>query len=933
MRPKVSIPTKPEQNIPRDYLVAVLHTAIELNSNRFARELALYWLAHYPGDLPVSLLYAKALIQNRQFKYAKALLDKVCRTDPEYLEAQITLASLTQSLSSVERLQAQWNTYALSGNCISNEKIPEWVKNLRNCRLALTRNDRDHAENLIHKTLLASPSSPLVAITHLQVCVKCNFPADSLLAIAKLYKKKYPETVGIALILADAMMQCGDYEEALALIHQCVASDVIAQVAKRLWGENNPYQTIWTSRLEVPLDIPIPIEIGATLGYNKLPSGEHAISKKAQAKDEIEISASHPNNQLETYGFHIDQEETTQSNPAENEMKKPILENEESVEISICDLRHEKEQPNAFDTIPDSLRSVRETFEWVANRVKKIHLARVDGRFPVYVILTTRHGIQKYYPSSATTLEKEMINLATAIKSSQQWDSIVFFVDDYHCTQPFGLKPAKFDDPWQIKLALTDLDKALSKRGEMIGAVLIVGGPEIVPFHHLPNPIDDVDEDVASDNPYATRDENYFIPEWAVGRLPGGSQTNAELILMSLRAMATYHRQNTRHRAWFERYRFRLNAWLNFKLWRIRPSWGYTAAIWRRASFSVFRPIGQPHAMLISPPVQINEVPGKTLKNGYLPTARLGYFNLHGLPDSSEWYGQRDPTEQSNQPDYPIALRPQDVPNNGKAPQIVFTEACYGAFIQNKKIEEALALKFLAAGTKAFVGSTCISYGSISPPLVSADLLGNIFWKYIQEGLTAGEALRRAKIQLAHKMMQRQGYLDGEDQKTLISFVLYGDPLAQATEHIYSPAEILRSQARTPFIQTACDRTISAVSNNQPQPIPEGTLNQIKQWVAQYLPGMSDANVCITQERFQCQGEGHRCPTSQLGNVIRKEPFKERKVITLSKSVAANGKNAKYEKPLNNESIAPANGLHIHRHYVRITLDDNGNILKMVMSR
>ena len=45
-----------------------------------------------------------------------------------------------------------------------------------------------------------------------------------------------------------------------------------------------------------------------------------------------------------------------------------------------------------------------------------------------------------------------------------------------------GIKPVIGNDPWQIKLALADLDQALAKRGEMIGALLIVGGPEIVPF-------------------------------------------------------------------------------------------------------------------------------------------------------------------------------------------------------------------------------------------------------------------------------------------------------------------------------------------------------------------------------------------------------------------------------------------------------------------
>ena len=75
----------------------------------------------------------------------------------------------------------------------------------------------------------------------------------------------------------------------------------------------------------------------------------------------------------------------------------------------------------------------------------------------------------------------------------------------------------------------------------MIGALLIVGGPEIVPFHRLPNPLDDPDIDVPSDNPYATRDENYFIPEWPVGRLPGGSDADPRLLVAALRRISAHH--------------------------------------------------------------------------------------------------------------------------------------------------------------------------------------------------------------------------------------------------------------------------------------------------------------------------------------------------------------------------------------------------------
>ena len=36
----------------------------------------------------------------------------------------------------------------------------------------------------------------------------------------------------------------------------------------------------------------------------------------------------------------------------------------------------------------------------------------------------------------------------------------------------------------------------------------------------LPNPTDDADPDIPSDNPYATADDNYFVPEWPIARLP-----------------------------------------------------------------------------------------------------------------------------------------------------------------------------------------------------------------------------------------------------------------------------------------------------------------------------------------------------------------------------------------------------------------------------
>jgi hypothetical protein len=318
----------------------------------------------------------------------------------------------------------------------------------------------------------------------------------------------------------------------------------------------------------------------------------------------------------------------------------------------------------------------------------------------------------------------------------------------------------------------------------------------------------------------------------------------------------------------------------------------------------VYRPIGKAHTLAISPPVEAHTLNGKHAK-----PSRLAYFNLHGLEDAPEWYGQRDPIETINGPDYPVALRPQDIQNSGRAPHIVFSEACFGANIIQKGIEDAIALKFLDSGTKAIVGSTCTSYGSIAPPLIAADLLGKAFWSFLKEGYPAGESLRRAKIHLAKEMNRRQGYLDGEDQKTLVSFVLYGDPLA-LPDLTNGEAEVksnLRLTYNPEYVKTVCDK----VNQSHEHSIPPEVVRQVKAVVKQYLPGMNDAMVLYSEEHTECQG--HDCPTHQLGAKAFPSQAPNRRVITLSKE---------YER-----------GSSTHQQHARITINAQGKMIKLAVSR
>jgi hypothetical protein len=563
----------------------------------------------------------------------------------------------------------------------------------------------------------------------------------------------------------------------------------------------------------------------------------------------------------------------------------------------------------------------------IASKIKQPALGRVDGRYPVYVILTTWQGlIRQYGEQQAKIILNELRELAHAITRYRQWDSLVFIPDErnnYPDQRTLGVDTARPEDPWSIKLSLADLDAELDKFGEMIGAVLIVGGPKVVPFHYLPNPVDDSDLDVPSDNPYATRDENYFIPEWSVGRIPGSSCSDPQHLLNQLQTIKNYHLGLVKPRPWF----IQLGDQIRDRIARLigsfasqHASYGYSAAIWRRASLSVFHPIGDPRNVMISPPARVNQVcasenPKRTCLK--LPRGKIAYFNLHGLPDTDEWYGQSDPTDPINTPDFPLALRAEDIAVNDHrnanhdSPEIIFTEACYGGHILNKTLDEAIVLRFLAAGSLAVIGSTCISYGTISTPLIAADLLGNAFWHHLKHGQPAGEALRRAKIHLAREMNKRQGYLDGEDQKTLLSFILYGDPLAQVIDRQDGPKTTIRPYHIPKMVPTACDRSSEEFSSSA---ISEDVIRQAKQLVAIYLPGMKDAEMHFSTELTGCVGKGHSCPSAQLysRSTAKRHPT-GRKVVMLSKTVLK-------------DSIS-------HTQYARMTLDSRGKVIKLAVSR
>lgn len=880
----------------RPQFLALIETALRLGEYKFARTAALEWLANYPGDLAVSLGYAQALTEDGQFEQALPILDGLCRADPEYSEALNWYNQALARLSSQPNSPKNGNSKAKKTpqQSYPSKPIPHSVQLARR---SLRKKEFAHAEAILHQSLLNDSDNPLTAVTHLELlAAQEDIPIRSKIDLAQHYYQRWPDCLVCMLLLAHWMMvaQAGENqtEQAVNLLHQAAARDVSGQVARRLWGAHHRYQSLWPEHLAIYLNLLIPPQVSASLGWNRLADGTPP--PVAQAFP--------PTNDQVTRIDHTEQDEQAEATPSPEKAK---------------------EQRRRAKLPPEELIDLQQGLESIAARLNRPGVTRLDGRFPVYVILSLRKKLEERYGvQGVANLEAEMQSVARAVQAGQgsgsqpRWNTRILFADDPTSTAPLELNPVTHADPWEIKLALSDLDEALARRGEMIGALLIVGGPEIVPFHYLPNPVDDPDLEVASDNPYGTRDENYFIPEWPVGRLPDAAwvdappSTRADYLIHGLRKITQAHRRLARNLAWYQRWWQAVT-----RRWQKRAnqhgSFGYSAAVWKQASQQVYKVIGQAKDLFSSPPIRIekNHLPRPFAHR--LHHARLGYFNLHGLADAPEWYGQRDPFDARENIDYPVALRPQDIqPGSQHIPEVVFSEACYGGHILHKNPENSLALRFLSAGCRAFVGCTSMAYGSLSEPLIAADMLGIFFWRYLQDGLPAGEALRRGKIALAQEMHRRQGYLDGEDQKTLISFIFYGDPLARLPDLGSRPKGVLRAAQASGNVKLICDRVCCSVAS---QALDEQTLAVVKQTVAQYLPGMADAEMTASLEHADCQAADHTCPTSQFDGKGKPKQMPERQVVTLSKQVKMAGQP--------------------HTQYARVTVDKLGKVVKLAISR
>jgi len=326
-------------------------------------------------------------------------------------------------------------------------------------------------------------------------------------------------------------------------------------------------------------------------------------------------------------------------------------------------------------------------------------------------VITSKKKLQEKFPDKFSEIENKLKEYCNAFNGK------LFYTNKTR--------------PEEIKKDFDEVEK------ENATSFLIIGGNDVIPFFQLKNPAgDDGDNIVYSDNPYASKDDDYFIPERSLGRIPDGN--NADFLIKIL------------------------ENFKNFKNDRKRGKFGYTASEWIKASKEVYKEING-KILKISPPIKSNNI-----QNKWINKKKIYYFNLHGSEETKYWYGQKGEN-------YPVAFSPENLDNVDCNNAVIFSEACYGGNIINKNVNEAICLKFIERNAICIAASTKIAYGPSEPPSTDADLLGKIFFKNIINKESFGNALMKAKVDFVVES-SKKGYLDASEKKTLIEFVLYGDP-------------------------------------------------------------------------------------------------------------------------------------------------------------
>ncbi|NJM05703.1 hypothetical protein HC891_05190 [Candidatus Gracilibacteria bacterium] len=300
-----------------------------------------------------------------------------------------------------------------------------------------------------------------------------------------------------------------------------------------------------------------------------------------------------------------------------------------------------------------------------------------------------------------------------------------------------GVAPAALQEA-ALVAQLRAIDIALRERHMSLASLLIVGGPALIPFGRLLSPLADRDGPLLSDCSYALASPGVPLSAWAVGRMPDANPPWPGLLLAQLEAAyAQHHRPRP----------------------RIGDIVGFSSAQWQDVSAAALK--AAPGARVLLAP------PADAAMLAAILNPRLVVCNLHGVREAAAWYGQLPGRWRVC--GGPPPRRCRCVTTNGLVqPGLLRWTHCPPADNGVGAAGERCDNVYLQPG---------VDLRRDRAPSGESDLLVAGFVAALaQPGISAGNALRSAQAHMLRNVLSTRGRLDGAETKTLLSFLLYGDP-------------------------------------------------------------------------------------------------------------------------------------------------------------
>ncbi len=365
---------------------------------------------------------------------------------------------------------------------------------------------------------------------------------------------------------------------------------------------------------------------------------------------------------------------------------------------------------------------------------------------PIKVIVTSKKHLEAKYGSHFPEVEKLLAALVKADKKRKLQTKVVY-IDDAASVKKAGISVAKSITRKRCKVAVDALYEKLQPV-----YIVLFGAQDIIPFQEINNPAQDDDEIVPSDLPYACdtpygrKIAAFTGPSRVVGRIPDIPGNGDIAYLKTV----------------FE-------AIINFQPAAAETLTDYfavTADVWKKSTqLSLTNIFGNNKDLKESPPAKT----GYPLKD---LTALTHFYNCHGAPIDSRYYGQKGNS-------FPVAQDAVDMDGKISYGTVVAAECCYGAQLYDPNEADngsmSIANMYFKNQAISLAGSSTIAYGP-SDEMGLADLVTQYFIINILSGASAGRALLEARQQF---LSESGPHLDPYELKTLAQFYLLGDPSVQ----------------------------------------------------------------------------------------------------------------------------------------------------------